>query len=172
MKPVVIIAIAVVCSVVAVLGVLAGLDESNSTRSDLSKAYDEYQRDLSLASSYNQEYLILKESLCSDRPPPTTYEEAKQMSKDYEKILREIAKEQAVKPDDVLSEWTPGDKLELTNVTPSDRLSELENKMKNLQKKYPNNSREFTFDTVTCPYAEEWDRAIESFREYQYESQP
>ena len=175
MKPILIITIAVVCSVITVLGVLVGLESINTiqvdkTRDNFASDYDEYQRDLSRAYSYNQEYVTLKESQCLDKPPPTTYDEAKQMYDHYKKILQEIADAYDAEQDEVLSEWVSGDKIVLTSVTPTNQLSNLEDKMKNLQKKYPNNSGDFTFDVVTCPYAEEWDRAkkrLDAYRESQ-----
>ena len=177
MKPILIITIAVVCSVITVLGVLVGLESINTiqvdkTRDNFASDYDEYQRDLSRAYSYNQEYVTLKESQCSDKPPPTTWKEAKQELDNYEKILREIAAEQAAEQNEVSSEWVSGDELVLTSVTPTNQLNELKDKMKELQKKYPNNSEDFTFDVVTCPYAEEWDRVKEVMLEYQYGNQP
>ena len=143
MKPVVIIAIAVVCSVVAVLGVLVGLDQIATIQAQ--QDYDDYQRDLSLAISYNQEHVRLQEFLCEGKPPPTSYDEAvKQL---------EIAKQ----------------KLKQLNEI-SARQSNLEDKMDSLQKKY-SNSEFFTFDLVTCPYEKEWKEAQKSLDQYRESQQ-
>jgi len=138
MKPVVIIAIAVVCSVVAVLGVLVGLYLIAAMQAQ--QDYDDYQRDLSLAISYNQEHVRLQEFLCEDKPPPTSYDEAVKQLQIAEQKMKQLSEISA-------------------------RQSNLEDKMDSLQKKYPN-SEFFTFDVVTCPYAEEWDRAIDFYLEY------
>ena len=54
MKPIVIIAIAVVCSVVAVLGVLVGLDQIATMQAQ--QAYDEYQIEQFENQSYQEEF--------------------------------------------------------------------------------------------------------------------
>ena len=142
MKPVIIIAIAVVCSVVAVLGVLVGLDQIATMQAQ--QAYDEYQQDLNLSYSYNEEYYKITYDRCVG-PVPTSYGEAvKQL---------EIEKQ----------------KLKNLNYYHT-QLSNLEGKMDLLQKKYPN-SEYFTFDPVTCPYDKEWGEANKRLEEYRESQQ-
>jgi DNA repair exonuclease SbcCD ATPase subunit len=151
MKPVVIIAIAVVCSVVAVLGGLTVLEsvtimQVDSLRDEMGKDYDEYRQDLFRASSYNQEHMRLQEFFCSDNPPTTDWDAAN-------KAMREL-EEKMKRANDVIVQ-----------------LNEIKDKMSLLQKKYPNNSGEFTFDVVTCPYEEEWKEAKKSLDQYRESQQ-
>jgi hypothetical protein len=142
MKPVIIIVIAVVCSVVVVLGVLMGLQQIATMQAQ--QAYDEYQQDLNLSYSYNEEYYKITYDRCVG-PVPTSYGEAvKQL---------EIEKQ----------------KLKNLNYYHT-QLSNLEGKMDLLQKKYPN-SEYFTFDPVTCPYDKEWGEANKRLEEYRESQQ-
>ena len=142
MKPVIIIVIAVVCSVVVVLGVLMGLQQIATMQAQ--QAYDEYQQDLNLSYSYNEEYYKITYDRCVG-PVPTSYGEAvKQL---------EIEKQ----------------KLKNLNYYHT-QLSNLEGKMDLLQKKYPN-SEYFTFDSVTCPYDKDWEEANKRLEEYRESQQ-
>ena len=138
MKPVIIIGIAVVCSVVAVLCILFTLEEIANME------LKEYQQDLNLSYSYNEEYYKITYDRCVG-PVPTSYGEAvKQL---------EIEKQ----------------KLKNLNYYHT-QLSNLEGKMDLLQKKYPN-SEYFTFDPVTCPYDKEWGEANKRLEEYRESQQ-
>ena len=83
MKPIVIIAISIVCSVVAVLGILAGfVGVSNIEAEKQNKNLQKYYADLDLAESYRVEYDKIAWNLCMKSPPPSTYDEAEiQLSK-------------------------------------------------------------------------------------------
>ena len=162
MKPVVIIAIAVVCSVAAVLGVLVVLEQVTTNQAQ--QNYDEFQRDVSLANSYNLEYTEIKRSECLDFPPPTTYSEAEQAVEYFGQKLREVAEAQKRMQDESTSEeWESGDSINLGITSNAERLTQLENNMQNLQEKWPNYVS-FSFDTVYCPYEEEWEEAKEKWR--------
>ncbi len=60
MKPVIIIAIAVVCSVVAVLGVLVGLEQIATIQKQ--QAYDEYEQELKIQEKIERDYLDFLDS--------------------------------------------------------------------------------------------------------------
>jgi len=80
LKPIVIIAIAVVCSVAAVLGVLFILQEIADVE------FREYQQDVTLASSYKMKYSEIKYDRCVG-PVPTSYGEAvKQLEIEEQKL--------------------------------------------------------------------------------------
>ena len=70
MKPVVIIAIAVGCSVAAVFGVLFALTEINNQQ------LQEYSNDLDLAQSYKNQYYEITSDFCINEPPPSSYNES------------------------------------------------------------------------------------------------
>ncbi len=127
MKPVIIIAIAVVCSVGAVLGILVILQEINNLQSQ------EISKDFDLARAYQIEYDEIMAKTCMPKPS-STYEKGLV----YEQAMQESAKQ----------------KLEYF----TSKMSALENlnqNMKSLQEKYPNNDY-FEFELIDCPYDEEW----------------
>ncbi len=127
LKPVLIIAIAVVCSVVAVLGVLSILQEIADME------FREHQQDVDSASSYKEKYSELKYYLsCVGSPPPKTLGEATAQLKKLNSELENIQKG-----------------------TFTEELSILEYEMSLLHDKYPN-SEYYAFDPVTCPYEKEW----------------
>ena len=142
MKPVIIIVIAVVCSVVVVLGVLMGLQPIATMQAQ--QAYDEYQQDLNLSYSYNEEYYKITYDRCVG-PVPTSYGEAVKQLEIEEQKLKNLNYYHT-------------------------QLSNLEGKMDLLQKKYPN-SEYFTFDPVTCPYDKEWGEANKRLEEYRESQQ-
>ena len=143
LKPVFIIAIAVVCSVVAVLGVLSVLQEIADME------FRERQQDIDSAYSYKEKYSELKYDLtCADYPPAQTWSEAREQMEIARKQLEQIALNQ--------------------KGTFTDELSILESKMSLLQDKYPN-SDYFTFDPVTCPYEKEWAEARAQMGRYRDE---
>ncbi len=79
MKPVIIIAIAVVCSVGAVLGILAVLTGVSNAE------LQEYYVDLDIAQSYKIQYLeIFDKMYCMKNPPPTTDDEIIQLQNEFE----------------------------------------------------------------------------------------
>jgi len=141
MKPVFIIAIAVVCSVVAVLGVLSILQEIADME------FREHKQDIDSAYSYKEKYSELKYDLsCVGSPPPKTLGEATTQLKKLNSELENIQRG-----------------------TFTEELSILEYEMSLLHDKYPN-SDYFTFDLVTCPYEKEWKEAqkiLDQYRESQ-----
>ena len=84
MKPVVIIAIAVGCSVAAVFGVLFALTEINNQQ------LQEYSNDLDLALSYKNQYYEITSDLCINEPPPSSYNEAVRGLEKSKEILRDF----------------------------------------------------------------------------------
>ena len=131
MKPVIIITIAVVCSVVAVLGILAGfVGISNIEVEKQNEELQEYYTDLDLAESYKIEYYNIASDSCSKDPPPATYREA-EIQLEKEKLLIEYR-----------NQMQP-------------RVFSLEHNMNFLHEKYPDNDY-FEFDETICPYDEEW----------------
>ena len=121
MKPVIIITIAVVCSVVAVLGILAGfVGISNIEVEKQNEELQEYYTDLDLAESYKIEYYNIASDSCSKDPPPATYREA-EIQLEKEKLLIEYRNQ--IQP----------------------RVFSLEHNMNFLHEKYPDNDY-FEFD--------------------------
>jgi len=88
MKPIVIIAISVVCSVGAILGIAVVLDYG----SDI--AAQKLQEDGQKAYKIQQEYYEITSEHCIQYPPPTTYTEAELVMKDAERVLRTYASDQ------------------------------------------------------------------------------
>ena len=88
MKPIVIIAISVGCSVGAILGIAVALDYG----SDM--AAQKLQEDGQKAYKIQQEYSEITSEHCNQYPPPRTYTEAELVMKDAERVLRTYASDQ------------------------------------------------------------------------------
>ena len=144
MKPVIIIVIAVVCSVVAVLTILFVFQQvENSQIQKQNEALQEYYDDLDLAESYRVEYDEIAWNSCLKNPLPSSYQEGVRQLAEAERNLEYVLRMQP-------------------------RVFSLEQNMQFLQEKYPN-SDYFEFEEVNCPYEEEWAIAIEALRDYQRE---
>ena len=138
MKPVIIIAIAVVCSVIVVLGILIGfVGVSNIEAEKQNEKLREYYGDLDLAESYRIEYDEIAWNSCMKSPPPTTEDERVQSLEESEIKLQY------------------SERMQSTMIS-------LIVQMVLLQEKYPDNDY-FEFDETTCPYDEEWIKSIEVF---------
>ena len=106
MKPVVIIAIAVGCSVAAVFGVLFALTEINNQQ------LQEYSNDLDLALSYKNQYYEITSDLCINEPPPSSYNEGVRLLEKSKRILQDAVSMQSTIEDlknkmSILSEKYP-----------------------------------------------------------------
>jgi hypothetical protein len=142
MKPVIIIAIAVVCSVVAVLGILAGfVGISNIEAEKQNEELQEYYNDLDIAQSYKIQYDEIWFNTCMNEPPALTYDKAERQKEKAQNILKYVASIQST-------------------------LEDLNNDMDILSEKYPNNDY-FEFEGITCPYDEEWAIVHESLINFQ-----
>ena len=116
MKPVIIIAIAVVCSVVAVLGILAGfVGISNIEAEKQNEELQEYYNDLDIAQSYKIQYDEIWFNTCMNEPPALTYDKAERQAEKARSVVEYIARMQLTLEDldngmDILwiIEWTCG----------------------------------------------------------------
>ena len=139
MKPVIIIAIAVVCSVVAVLGVLVAFSTMQQMEfEEKQKELQSYYGDLDLAESYKLRYWNIMEKYCPP-PFPESFREA------------EIQLEQL--------------KVKLIGLSSNQELPILHEKMDLLAQKYPD-SDYFVLEH-SCPYSEDWDKLHEALLNYQ-----
>jgi hypothetical protein len=144
MKPIVIIAIAVVCSVVAMVGVLAifvGINDIETKKQN--DELQEYYSDLDIAQSYKIQYDEIWFNTCMNEPPALTYDKAERQAEKARSVVEYIAR------------------MQLT-------LEDLDNGMDILSKKYPNNDY-FEFELIPCPYEEEWNVVSDALRDYQRE---
>jgi hypothetical protein len=144
MKPVMIIIIAVVCSVVVMIGVLAVFVGINNIEAEKqNEKLQEYYADLDLAESYKIQYDEIWFNTCMNEPPASSYDKAERQAKKAGSILEYIAYMQFT-------------------------LEDLDNGMDILSKKYPN-SDYFKFELLTCPYEEEWAVVGKALKDYQRE---
>jgi hypothetical protein len=143
LKPVIIIAIAVVCSVVAMIGVLAifvGINDIDTEKQN--EKLQEYYTDLDLAESYKIKYLDIMSNTCMGYFPET-----------YDEMQQKIKKAQG------MSNYLISHSSELNAIT---------NTMKSLQEKYPN-SDYFYLEEIQCPDQDAWDTLYERTKNYQGE---
>ena len=143
MKPIVIIAIAVVCSVVAMIGVLAifvGINDIETEKQN--EELQEYYADLDIAQSYKIKYLDIMSNTCMGYFPET-----------YNEMQQTIKKAQGI------SNYLISHSSELNAIT---------NTMKSLQEKYPNNDY-FYLEEIQCPDQDAWDMLYETAKNYQDE---
>jgi hypothetical protein len=127
MKPVVIIAIAVVCSVIAMLGILFVIDYNNN------QILLEYNQDVNRALSLKLQWMELTKEYCMRILPPTTYSEGIEAKNESQRVLELVTKN------------------EKGNV-----LSEIKSEMEQLAKKY-SDYKYFVLEDASCIYEKEWD---------------
>jgi len=147
MKPLIIIAIAVGCSVVAMIGVLAIFQQvENSEIQKENDARQEYLRDLDLAEMYRIQYLDISYNSCLTKPPPSSVVDAAGGLAEVERILAYVEKMQST-------------------------VEDLEQKMELLQEKYRNDDF-FVLEKANCPYEKEWAEAYSLLQQYEREQNP
>ena len=132
MKPVIIIAIAVVCSVGAMTGVLLVFQQvENSEIQKQNEELQEYYRDLDLGGMYREEYLAISSNKCiTINPLSASLVNAYLGLQELERI----------------SEYT---------IRKQSTVENLEQKMELLHEKYPNTDF-FVLEKANCPYEKEW----------------
>ncbi len=144
MKPVIIIVLAVVCSVGAMIGILAVFDGINNIEAEKqNEKLREYYADLDLAESYKIQYDEIAWNLCSKNPPPTSYRDAERQLEEEENKLA-------------------------YGIQMQPKVFSLRENMEFLQEKYPDNVY-FKFDETTCPYEEEWAVVSKALSDYRRE---
>jgi len=147
MKPLIIIAIAVGCSVVAMIGVLAIFQQvENSEIQKQNEELEEYFRDLDLAEMYRIEYLDISYNTCLTNPPPSSVADAVIGLAEAERTLAYVEKMKST-------------------------VENLEQKMELLQEKYRNDDF-FVLEKANCPYEKEWAEAYSLLQQFEREQNP
>jgi len=147
MKPLIIIAIAVGCSVVAMIGVLAVFQQVENSQIQIENdAHQEYFRDLDLGEMYRIEYLDISYNSCMTNPPPSSLADAVIGLEEAEQKLAYVKRMQST-------------------------VENLVQKMELLQEKYRNDDF-FVLEKANCLYEKEWAEAYSLLQQYEREQNP